>query len=162
MLYQDVGHSLGTNVWPPQCGIEVVLAGQDFPHTCGECQGVIPGGELFSLDGRSGWLTDVAFSPDGTSLSTASNGWYGQGLERSITGQELLTLGEHTHAVYGVAFSPARSGTDRSVDIYTLDTRELLRFASSRVTRNLMTAECSLLAVGDLPRPTLNSAQGYS
>ena len=50
-------------------------------------------------------------------------------------------------AVWGVAFSPdgkrlATASQDGTVQVYTLDPRELLNLARSRVTRALTAEEC--------------------
>jgi WD40 repeat protein len=61
------------------------------------------GQELLTLKGHTGWVSGVAFSPDGKRLATASADntakvWDAQ------TGQELLSL--HTHWPSRVVFGP--------------------------------------------------------
>jgi len=55
--------------------------------------------------GHTNEIFEVAFSPDGKRLATASNDdtikiW------DTATGQQLLTLKDHTDEVWSVAFSP--------------------------------------------------------
>jgi WD40 repeat protein len=66
---------------------------------------VASGKDLFTLEGHGNRVWDVAMSPDGTRLATAS-------LDRTAriwdaaSGKELLTLPGNSGFVYGVAFSP--------------------------------------------------------
>jgi WD40 repeat protein len=65
----------------------------------------------------------------------------------AASGQELLTLSGHTGPVTSVAWSSdskwlARASDDGSVQIYAMDIQDLLKLASSRVTRDLTPDEC--------------------
>ena len=104
----------------------------------------ITGQELFSLTGHSGQMYGITFSPDGTSLATASQ----DGTTRiwdAMTGQELLTLAGPWF--FDVAFSPdgrylATANWDGTVCFYVLPIDDLVVLGRSRVTRSLTTEEC--------------------
>jgi Flp pilus assembly protein TadD len=63
------------------------------------------GKELFALKGHAGWVSSVAFSPDGQRL--ASGSWDNTvKIWDSATGKELVSLKGHAGWVSSVAFSP--------------------------------------------------------
>ncbi len=68
-----------------------------------------------TLTGHSHWVEGVAFSPDGTTLASASGVWSGPmghpvageaKLWSVSTGKELATFRDHKHRIHAVAFSP--------------------------------------------------------
>lgn len=104
--------------------------------------------EVATMSGHTGTVTDLSFSPDGQQI--ASSSWDGTvRVWDGGSGTELLALKSSGQEVLGVAFHPtgqwlASSGEDGSIRVYTLETRELVALARSRVTRELTWAECQL------------------
>ena len=84
------------NVWQPRVSTE--------PQRFGMRQ---PGEELFTLNGHTGAVLNVGWSPDGKRLATASD--QTARVWDAANGQELLTLSGHTDGVSKVAWSPDSS-----------------------------------------------------
>ncbi len=84
-----------------------------------------------TLRGHTGGLRNIAYSPDGKRLATASDDKSAKVWD-AATGQELLTLCCHEAVVYGIAYSPdggrlATSSTDKTAKIWDAATgQELL------------------------------------
>ncbi len=83
-----------------------------------------------TLSGHTDWLSDVAFSPDGRYLATAS---YDNSVKLwdAQTGRELRTFTDHSRVVNGVAFSPdsqrlASGGDDGFIIVRDIATGERL------------------------------------
>ena len=98
------------------------------------------------LQGHSGVVWDVEFSPDGTTIASAGSDGMIK-LWDPATGTELLALAGHSGVVTGLAFSPdgtrlVTSSADETVRVYALDLDELTTLARSRLTRSLLPEEC--------------------
>jgi flagellar biosynthesis GTPase FlhF len=98
------------------------------------------------LGGHGGHVLSVAWSPDGKRLATGSVDKTAKVWD-AARGQELLTLRCHAGPVTSVAWSSdskwlASASDDGTVQIYAMDIHDLLKLASSRVTRDLTPDEC--------------------
>lgn len=89
------------------------------------------GERILALKGHTGFLIDIAFSPDGSLIATASSDGRAK-IWATRTGRELLTLEGHSGWVYGVDFSPsgrlvATAGEDGTARLWDATSgRELL------------------------------------
>jgi WD40 repeat protein/serine/threonine protein kinase/tetratricopeptide (TPR) repeat protein len=100
--------------------------------------------ELLTLEGNTGWICGVAFSPDGKVIASAGTGnpFHGDNPERirpgeiilwgAATGRQLRTLSGHKHNLLFIAFSPdgkrlASTSEDRTVRLWDSATGEQVR-----------------------------------
>ena len=84
------------------------------------------GAELFSLPDQFGWISGVAFSPDGTRIATAQNDGIAKVWDTS-RGENLLTLFGHTDNILSIVFSPdgnrlATASVDGTAKIWDAET----------------------------------------
>jgi WD40 repeat protein len=91
--------------------------------------------ELFALRGHVTSIFQIAFSPDGTRLVTASGDNTARVWDASLGGNELLTLAGHTGTVFDVEFSPdgrrlATAGWDRTARVWDAATGAEVRTLS--------------------------------
>jgi WD40 repeat protein len=104
------------------------------------------GAKLFELVGHTGSVTDIAFSPDGTRIATASNDRTAKVWD-ATTGTLLLTLTGHTGQVHSLTFSPdgrrlTTVAEDHTLRVWALHLEDLVQIARSRLTRTLTLEEC--------------------
>jgi WD40 repeat protein/DNA-binding SARP family transcriptional activator len=103
------------------------------------------GDEVATLAGHTGQVIDTAFSPDGSSVATASS----DGTVRvwdAESGSQTLVL-RHGDVVGAVAFSPdgsklASVSADGTARIWALDLDDLVEIAERELTRDLTDDEC--------------------
>jgi WD40 repeat protein len=103
------------------------------------------GDKLAALEGHTGQVMDVAFSPDGSSIASAGS----DGTVRTWdaeSGSQTLVL-RHGDVVSAVAFSPdgsklASVSADGTARIWALDLDDLVEIAERELTRDLTDDEC--------------------
>jgi WD40 repeat protein/energy-coupling factor transporter ATP-binding protein EcfA2 len=132
-VVDPTGRLVATN--PGRSGSQVV-----------EVWDAVSGNRLVALPGHTATVTDVAFSPDGSRLATATEDgtvrvWDPDG------GDELVVLPGHDAVVGSVAFSPdgtrlASVAADGLVRVWTLRLDDLEAIARDSLTRDLTTDEC--------------------
>jgi WD40 repeat protein/class 3 adenylate cyclase len=112
------------------------------------------GEQLRELQGHTGDINDLNFSPDGSRLVTVAADKNGI-IWNPRTGERLVTLSGHTDLVQGVSFSNdgslvATSGWDGTLRIWDVDTGRQLRSiqTSDGLCYNAFSPDDSLVAVG--------------
>ena len=97
--------------------------------------------ERLLLVGHDKWITDVAVSPDGERIATASFDDTAR-LWAADSGKEILVLRGHESALYGTAFSPdgrhlVTTSADKTARVWNLQSgREVLVLRHNSAVRN--------------------------
>jgi len=104
------------------------------------------GERVRTLNGKTGPVGDLAFSPDGSTIAASSSDTTVR-LWDVGSGALLLTLPGHDGAARAVAFSPDGTqlvsvGEDNVARIWALDRGDLVAIAQKQVTRTLADDEC--------------------
>ena len=118
----------------------------------------------YTLEGHTGWVDSVAFSPDGRTLASGSGGSQGVGDNTvrlwDVASGTLLNILEHPRGVNSVAFSPdgrtlASGSRDRTVRLWNVLTgRQIntLRGHNSSVQSVAFSPDGSTIASGSSDR----------
>jgi WD40 repeat protein len=99
-----------------------------------------------TLTGATAFLTDIAYSPDGSLIAAV-------GVDSTVrvwdagTGVQRLVLGGHGNTLAGVAFSLdgsrlASAGFESTVRVWALNLDDLIGIAQRELTRDLTDEEC--------------------
>lgn len=114
------------------------------------------GGPVIVLRGHTDSITDIAFSPDGAQLATASLDGTIQ-IWNALDGSQIRTIAGHSAGVRSIDFSPdgtllASGSDDRTANIWSVADgslqRTLFPLLDSRVVKVEFSPDGSLLALG--------------
>jgi WD40 repeat protein/energy-coupling factor transporter ATP-binding protein EcfA2 len=137
---------VGTGAGPAYSPDGTQLALRDLAGPA-EVFAVDSGEPLFTLEGHTAGVVEVAYSPDGSRIATV--GFDGTTrLWDAATGAAVLRLPRLSGEVSSVAFSPdgqhlaTHSQAEGLVRVWTLDPDELMEIAAENITRELTPAEC--------------------
>ncbi len=83
------------------------------------------------VEDHADWVNDVAWSPDGTKLVSASRDKTAKVFDAK-TGDSMVTFNSHNNTVNGVAFTPdgkqvVSSGADRQLRIWNVSDAKQVR-----------------------------------
>jgi WD40 repeat protein/DNA-binding SARP family transcriptional activator len=106
----------------------------------------VAGGRKLGHTGETGSVEAIAYSPDGSHLTTVGP----DGTVRlwdAESGVLALALRAHTDSIWSVAFSPdgsklASAGSGGTVRVWALDLDDLISIANHKLTRGLSDEEC--------------------
>ena len=90
----------------------------------------IAGKQTLTLRGHSGWVTSLAFSPDGKRIVSGSRDKVIK-IWDTLNGRDLRSLRGHTNTVNSVAFSPdgkmiASGSSDKTIKVWSSSTGEVI------------------------------------
>ena len=123
-----------------------IIASPDLQKGVVELFDAATGKPVRTLNGHTGPVSDVDFSPDGTMIATSSSDTTVR-LWDVRTGAQLLALQGHEGATQSVSFSPdgtklSSVGADGVVRVWALEQDDLVEIARRQVTRSLTDDEC--------------------
>ena len=123
---------ISTVAFSPDSKTVATSHGQDHPII--ELWNVSDGQQIGTLNGHTGWVWSIVFSPDGKRLAAASEDHTAR-LWDIATRQEISIFKGNTEANYGVAFSPdgqmlVLEGTnkDRTLKLFNVNGQEFTAF----------------------------------
>jgi WD40 repeat protein len=111
------------------------------------------GAEVRRFSGHLAYVWALAFSPDGTSLLTASAGRTAR-LWNLATGKELRRFGGHTDQVNGAAYSPngkmiLTGSHDHTARLWEADYHDTIKYLCGKLVRDFTAAERAAYDIQD-------------